>query len=319
MSQDLTIPAIAGAVAAVSVPANTLLKMISDATGAAFAPYQTIRLAKADRQAELIRMGEEVPLTELELRAIKRLISEESKKQENIESIAVKSAKLVDERGNCRPEEMEPDWITDVFEKCRNVSDDQMQDVWARLIAGEAESPGTFSKRTATFLADLDKRDAESFSQLCRFCMNLGSFSEPDMTPLIFNLDDGIYRKHGITFDLLTHLESLNLIRFEPAMELHKQYTATVLAWEYHHDRLAIKFPRRNDSTDLDNKSQATYGHVMLTILGKEIFRLTDPQPVEGLINYVTMKLSFQSIGVEVLPKAGEKNSYASDRSSSGT
>ena len=44
-----------------------------------------------------------------------------------------------------------------------------MQELWARLLAGEASGPGTFSKHTVNLLADLDPIDARMFSQVCDF------------------------------------------------------------------------------------------------------------------------------------------------------
>jgi hypothetical protein len=36
----------------------------------------------------------------------------------------------------------------------------EMQNLWAQVLAGEANSPGTYSKRTVNFLSSLDKKDA---------------------------------------------------------------------------------------------------------------------------------------------------------------
>ena len=44
-----------------------------------------------------------------------------------------------------------------------------MQILWARVLAGEANAPGTYSKRTVNLLSDFDKSDAELFTKLCGF------------------------------------------------------------------------------------------------------------------------------------------------------
>ena len=66
-----------------------------------------------------------------------------------------------------QPESMEDDWIANFFDKCRIVSDSDMQTLWGRVLAGEANAPGTYSKRTVNLLSDFDKSDAELFTKLC--------------------------------------------------------------------------------------------------------------------------------------------------------
>jgi hypothetical protein len=39
------------------------------------------------------------------------------------------------------PNAMEDDWVTNFFDKSRIVSDDVMQELWARVLAGEANRP----------------------------------------------------------------------------------------------------------------------------------------------------------------------------------
>ena len=56
-----------------------------------------------------------------------------------------------------------------------------MQSLWARLLAGEANQPGTFSKRTVELVASLDKSDAQLFTGLCRFAWFVG-----EDCPLVF-------------------------------------------------------------------------------------------------------------------------------------
>src|SRR5207237_5859800 len=130
------------------------------------------------------------------------------KKQTNIEGITRKA--LTELKKDSKPEQMEDDWITNFFDRCRLISGQEMQGLWSRVLAGEANVPGTYSKRTVNFLSDLDKVDAESFSKLCGFAWQIGN-----LVPLIFDVQAEIYMKQGIHFTSLSHLESIGLIQFE--------------------------------------------------------------------------------------------------------
>src|SRR5438132_11151718 len=85
-----------------------------------------------------------------------------------------------------------------------------MQGLWSRVLAGEANSPGTYSKRTVNFLSDLDKNDAELFTKLCGFAWLIGN-----LVPLIYDEQQEIYNKFGVNFNTLSHLESIGLIQFQ--------------------------------------------------------------------------------------------------------
>ncbi|MBP6865908.1 MAG: DUF2806 domain-containing protein [Candidatus Didemnitutus sp.] len=198
-----------------SKPANTLIEKVSEAVGGIFRPYQIIRVAKAEAEASLVKSQSEIHLTELHQRAMRRFVEEEAKKQANIESITEKAIPLLEEKS--APQNMDNDWVANFFDKCRLVSDREMQDLWARVLSGEANSPGRYAKRTVDFLSSLDKSDADGFTKLMRFSWQIGG-----PQPLVYDPSDPIYAKAEVTFQLLTHLDAIGLIRFEPLAGFRK-------------------------------------------------------------------------------------------------
>ena len=126
-----------------SKPATVLIEKISNAVGGIFRPYQIVRVAKAEAEAERIRAESQIQVTDIERRAFFRFLEEEAKKQKNIEQITQQALPQVEEKAN--PEIVEDDWITNFFDKCRIVADEEMQLLWAKVLAGEANSPETLS------------------------------------------------------------------------------------------------------------------------------------------------------------------------------
>ncbi|MBR3690574.1 MAG: DUF2806 domain-containing protein [Eggerthellaceae bacterium] len=49
-------------------------------------------------------------------------------------------------------------------------SEDYARELLGKLLAGEMESPGSFSKRTLSILGDMSKADAEAFGKVCACC-----------------------------------------------------------------------------------------------------------------------------------------------------
>ena len=259
-----------------SKPADTLIKKVSGAVGGIFEPYQITRVAKAEAKADLIKAESEIQITELHRRAMRRFVEEEAKRQSNIENITLKALPQLDDKGD--PSQIEDDWITNFFDKCRIVSDDEMQNLWSRVLSGEANVPGTYSKRTVNFLSDLDKADAKLFSDLCGFGWMIG-----DVMPLIFDAKEDIYNNKEITFNSLSHLDSIGLIQFNHLSGLVKQGLPQKIFVSYYGQFLELSFVKETDN-------ELEIGKVMLTKIGQELAPICGSKPVDGFMDYVKDK-----------------------------
>ena len=67
------------------------------------------------------------------------------------------------------------DWFIRYFEAAGNISDENMQEIWAKILAGEVDNPSTFSLRIIDVLRNMRKADAELFVKICRHSFNSGS------------------------------------------------------------------------------------------------------------------------------------------------
>jgi hypothetical protein len=82
--------------------------------------------------------------------------------------------------------------LTYFFERSRLVSDSEMQSLWGKLLAGEANSPGSFARRTVDSVSSLEKTDAQLFTNLCTLGWMIGP-----LTPLVYELDAVGFQKEG--------------------------------------------------------------------------------------------------------------------------
>lgn len=260
----------------ISKPADTLIKKVSKAVGGVFAPYQIKRLAKAETEAAIIKAEGEIQITELHRRAMHRFVEEEAQKQKNIEDITNKA--LPDLNENADAEKMEDDWVTNFFDKSRIISDTEMQDLWARVLAGEANTPGTYSKRTVNFLGDLDKTDADLFAKLCGFGWVIGN-----VVPLVFDIQAEIYNKNGINFNTLIHLESIGLIQFNNLSEYQRLKLPKSFEVFYYGSPLVLEMPKEEDNA-------LSLGHVLLTKTGQELAPICKSKPIPDFVDYVKEK-----------------------------
>ncbi len=265
-----------------SKPATVLIEKISEATGGIFKPWQIRRVAKAKAEANKIKAISKIEITQLQQRALQRFIYEEAKKQNNIEEIT--RLALPQLRKDAKPEKMEDDWISNFFDKCRLISDQEMQSLWSKVLAGEANNPGSYSKRTINIMASLDKEDATLFTKLCNFGWVIN-----EIQPLIFDINAKIYTNNGINFGILNHLNAIGLISFNHITGyLIKRLPKKILV-AYQNTTLILEFEKIEDN-------EIIIGQVLLTGVGKQLARICTTENIIDFNTYVIRQWIDQGI-----------------------
>jgi len=197
-------------------------------------------------------------ITALQDRAVRRFFVEEAKKQYNIETITGKALPLLEDGAN--PQNIEDDWIAHFFDRCRLVSDEEMQTLWSKVLAGEANRPGRYSKRTVNLISTLDKVDAELFRQLYSFAWQIA-----EVFPLIYDHNDRMYTDHGIFFASLKRLDEIGLISFEPPPSgYQRERLPQTQVVSFYDKTFEIQFLKPENNT-------LPIGTVLLTRAGQEL------------------------------------------------
>jgi hypothetical protein len=259
-------------------PATVLIEKIAEAVGGGFRPYQIKRVAKAEAEAEKIKAIAGLEISEIQQRALVRMIGEEGKKQKNIEDIAAEALPKLNE--DAKPEDIENDWLANFFEKCKLISDKEMQSLWASLLAGEANKPGTFSKRTVEFTHDMDKSDAQLFTNLCSFGWYSGQ-----VFPLVYDESNEIYAQKGITFASLKHLDDIGLVTFQSIGGFRLQGLGRSTTMFYYGAPINIEFQNAE-------KNDLQLGKVLLTKVGQELGPICGSVKSETFMDYVVNEWS---------------------------
>lgn len=247
-----------------SKPATVLVEKVCNAVGVVYEPTRIKRRARAEAEADKIRALAQLDLREIERRALERLVHQETRKQENIESITAQAATTLPP--DAKVDSLEEDWVAHFFKQCDTVSDKDMQSLWARLLSGEATKPGTFSKRTVDFVSTIDKKDAALFTSLCQFVCVIG---EP--TPLIYDTENDIYKSKGITFSSLKHLDAIGLISLETVSGYKRQGISKYAYAFYYGTPIRLEFPSdSNNSIEIGKTLFTSVGRELVTICGSE-------------------------------------------------
>ncbi len=259
----------------VTRPVTVFVERMADFIGGAFEPYQIVRVEKAKAKAAKVRAESEIEIAELRDRAFNRLVEEQIRKQQNLEAIRDKAIPLIGD--SATPERMDHDWIANTVEKSQNVSDEQMQEMWARILAGEANNPGTFSRKTINILADMDKDDAELFSTLCGFLWRL----DGQWTEYVFP-DDEFFQQKGINVLAIGDVESLGLVHVSPT-----GFRTPDLPQEV----VASYFGKSAQLTLLKSTGNSLLGgYVMFNGAGRQLETICEREEVDGLFEFMCDK-----------------------------
>ena len=263
-------------------PATVLIEKVSDAVGGLYKPIQIRRVAQAQADAALIHAESEIEITALHQRGLLRWIEEIAEEQFNMEEVTRKALSLVTE--DASPADMDTDWIKNFFAKCRGISDDDMQDLWARILAGEANRPGSFSRKTVNLMEDIAKDEADLFVRLCSFNWHFG--------PVIFNLDEDIYTRQGIDFMSLNQLANLGLVHFT-GIPLQRTDLPAKFVMSYYNRQLELTFSGQGSRT-------LSTGLVVYTQAGEQVSRICNAKPLNGFYEYASAKWEAENNVVSV-------------------
>ena len=261
-------------------PAVVLIEKISDAVGGIAKPWQIQRVASAEAKADVIKAEARFQISDMEERALRRMIREEGKHQENIEGITEKSIPLLSD--DAKPENVENDWLSKFFDKGRLISDGDMQEIWASMLAGEANNPGTFSKRTVELVSTLDKKDAELFTRFCSFVWAAGS-----LMPLVFDINNPQPEDDIINFGSIQHLMSIGLIT--QGLGFMRNKIPKLWTISYYQKFVQLSFPAEHENT-------MPTGMVLLTTAGAQLATICGSQPNKDFFMRMVNKWSDEGL-----------------------
>ena len=131
------------------------------------ATMQIIASAQADARAILVSPDATVQgQVDFGTTVTQRIQFQEEKRQSNIAAVIGQAAQELGDK-EVQDHAVDHDWTARFFNDVQDVSSEEMQRLWAKILAGEVESPGSASLRTMSILKGLDRGTATLFKTLC--------------------------------------------------------------------------------------------------------------------------------------------------------
>lgn len=205
-------------------PTMKLMDMVGGAIGTAYEPRHKRKMADATAYeisviGEAMRNTADMPVvynqegvainsedfSRLMQRAGTRLVLQETIKQHNIESVIDHAYDILEKEDACSEEPVEQGWINRFFDSVADISDEDLQMLWGKVLAGEVKRPKSYSLRTLETLKNLSKYEAELFEKIVPYVMNMGG-------NLFLPSNNELLQKYGVAYGEIINLDECGLI-----------------------------------------------------------------------------------------------------------
>jgi hypothetical protein len=287
-------------------PLEKLLDVVGNFIGIANKPRQIRK--EADAEAYAIKKLAEAKTQALEIeqkaeedrldRAQERIHYREIMKQMNIEAVTLNAAEVLKIESHVSDEPVDKDWTARFFNIVEDISNEQMQELWGRLLAGEVKRPKSFSLHTLEVLKNLSIKEAELYAKIPKLIIN------EDYLPFLFIGDkDEILEKYSFFYHERLMLTELGLLL--PSTHVRKLFSMPIGKYcLYNSGNYIIKVTKKA------NNGKCVIPILMLSKVGEELLRLL---PKENNDDYIKdFCLHMQQIGFSVeyaLSDDGDENS----------
>lgn len=257
---------------------SSLVKSIESASKVANTPIFSTIIDRATgfKISEWVGKGElrkKLILDEYEKAKGKGIIGmqyiEYMRKTENLINTAIKSTKYIDSKKS-NDIEMDNDFFWNTIEHAKTISNDEMQELVAKIIAGEYNAPGTYSMATLHILKMIGKKELELFEKVCSFCDN-----DLQIPQKVFNIPDSLkptLNSLKIDFSSLQSLQILGLVLPNTMSQKIDNPDKENLVIEYFHKKIELE-PTHESDFKIHIPSYYT-----LSDTGKQILRHLEPK-----------------------------------------
>ena len=181
------------------------------------------------------------------------------------------------------------DWLDRFMDAAGFVSEEQVQQMWGKVLAKEFETPGSTPHNMVRILSEITLKHAEAFQKICSMKRLLVFIDSNEGAKLIrndivvpFKGNETEFHTLGLSFNLLNELETLGLIKFD-----------SVNGFD------ALNIPEKSIITYIDGvtqeieshkKNRLPIGNVTLTEAGDCLCRIVQPTHIP---NYISLEKKY--------------------------
>jgi len=201
------------------------------------------------------------------------IIRERVRKEINISKAILEAEEELKQKSQAPPEKsIDDDWLFTWRENTGKCSNEYMQALWGKVLAGELLSPRQYSFRTLDFLRTLSVDDAKFIEEKFAFVINRRIIIE----------NPELLRKYKFTFEDRLKLQELGLVSgAEGTLSVTYNKIPQLSPIDL------ISYNKNLRLIPIKPESKVKYKQCLLTTLGNEISLIGEFQPNEEYLNYI--------------------------------
>jgi hypothetical protein len=275
-------------------PATRLIEVVSGGFANLFEPKRIIRKAKAETTGliESAKLIQKTDFPDDVKRAMLKKVGLEIEAQENLDRITKLAIPHLSKESN--PEAIQSDWLARFRDNCEFVRDQEIQSLWAKILAGESNHQGCVSKATLNILGNLSKVDANNFTALLSSCFQDG---DGDYIPIILpeGMESNIYKELGFRPKNFRALEELGLIHYNGISGFGNNQFPNIVRLTYFDSIAQFKI------SDEEGFHRFEFGDITLSRAGQELVRFSGRKENSGLLSKIFELYSARGYKTEIV------------------
>ena len=216
-------------------------------------------------------------------------------------------------------------WIASFCDSAKDISREEMQKLWAQVLAREIQNPESVSIRTLGILKTLDPKTARLFEKLCSMCfvVNQKNNTFNAVVPCFYgHAGNNALEGYGLSFDDLNCLNEYNLIMLEyhsahrwvswadyviPIMDGEKIFLPESMCFQFQGKKWILiateEYKRKQQRKEKYKRKHADKSlfkipGIMLNLAGQELLPAVDVKPNDKFADYVRHHLLLDGVKI---------------------
>lgn len=203
-----------------------------------------------------------------------------AEKEKNRNNILQKSIEYINEE-NISDEFIDGDFLNMFYEGASNVSNEELQKIWAKILANEIENPNNYSIRTLAFLRTISYKEANVIKKFIELAIS------SDVSAYLID-DRNLLEKYGLKFLDILLLEELGLVKQDLRLTIKKGESMF-----YIDDKYAMHIVENSDNNSIKIIKTTTIGYEIYKTFNEKELNLDYIKDLSNLIkkDSTTIKL----------------------------
>lgn len=215
-----------------------------------------------------------------------RLVNKETKRQRNIEEVILTAKKVLETETDVSKEPVNIDWATRFFDIVQDISDEEMQKLWAQILAGEIKRPKSYSLRTLEVLRNMTKDEAEIFQKVAQFAL----VQIKDREAFIYS-DKFVLKEFDVTYSDIIKLVEIGLLQADDSTttNIYSDNKSDKKIELVYGDVLIVIFQK-------NNAEKISFPVRLLTTAGRELINLISFTSNIDYIKYLATRIKNNNV-----------------------